>query len=67
MKAEINRLADAAALHEARRLVAAEPHRLSAYALETDMLEHQKRIYYFAKRMARASGPAGTLDAAALD
>jgi len=54
MKAEINRLADSAALHEARRLVAREPNRLPAYAIETDVIENLKRIYYFTKRMARA-------------
>jgi len=53
MKEEINRLAGSAALHEARRLVAAEPNRLSAYTVEVDMLENLKRVYYFCKRMAR--------------
>ncbi len=53
MKEEINRLADSAALHEARRLVAAEPNRLPAYSIEMDMLENLKRIYYFCKRIAR--------------
>lgn len=53
MKGEINRMANAAALHGVDRLVADEPHRLAAYALERDMLENLKRVYYFAKRMAR--------------
>jgi len=55
MKAEINRLADMAAEHEARRLVAEEPNRLGAYTVEMDILGNLKRIYYFAKRMARAA------------
>jgi phosphate:Na+ symporter len=38
---------------EARRLVAAEPNRLSAYTVEVDILENLKRVYYFCKRMAR--------------
>lgn len=57
MKAEINRLADSAALHEARRLVAEEPNRLPAYTLEIDTLENLKRVFYFCRRMARAGIP----------
>ncbi len=53
MKEGVNALADSATLHEARRLVADEPRRLEAYALEVDILKNQKRVYYFAKRMAR--------------
>ncbi len=57
MKANINRLADAAALYEAKRLVAEEPKRLQAYTIEMDTIEKLKRIYYFAKRMSKASLP----------
>ncbi len=57
MKQEINRLAESAALHEARRLVAEEPNRLPAYTVEMGILENLKRIYYFTKRMARAAAP----------
>ncbi|MCP4006249.1 MAG: Na/Pi cotransporter family protein [bacterium] len=57
MKREINRLADSAAMHEAKRLVATEPNRLPAYTLEIDILENLKRIYYFCKRMARVVVP----------
>jgi phosphate:Na+ symporter len=57
MKGEINDLADSAALHEARRLVAEEPNRILAYSIEVDILENLKRIYYFSKRMARYSVP----------
>ena len=53
MKEAVNALADSAALHEAQRLVADEPRRLEAYAIEVDILKNQKRVYYFAKRMAR--------------
>ena len=42
---------------KARRLVAAEPNRLPAYTVESDILENLKRIYYFCKRMARAVIP----------
>jgi phosphate:Na+ symporter len=35
------------------RLVAAEPKRIPAYTIEVDIIEKLKRIYYFAKRMAK--------------
>ncbi|MCB1858451.1 MAG: Na/Pi cotransporter family protein [Gammaproteobacteria bacterium] len=53
MKDEISNLADSAAAHQARRLVAEEPNRIPAYTIEIDIIEKQKRIYYFAKRMAK--------------
>jgi phosphate:Na+ symporter len=34
-----------------------EPNRLPAYTVEIDVLQNLKRIYYFAKRMARAAVP----------
>ena len=57
MKSEINRLADSAALHEAKRLVATDPNRLPAYTVEVDILENLRRIYYFCKRLARTVTP----------
>ncbi|MCB1852463.1 MAG: Na/Pi cotransporter family protein [Gammaproteobacteria bacterium] len=54
MKDEISNLADSAATHQARRLVAEEPNRIPAYTIEIDIIEKQKRIYYFAKRMAKS-------------
>lgn len=53
MKDEISSLADSAATHQAARLVAEEPNRIPAYTIEIDIIEKQKRIYYFAKRMAK--------------
>lgn len=53
MKDEISNLADSAATHQAARLVAEEPNRIPAYTIEIDIIEKQKRIYYFAKRMAK--------------
>jgi phosphate:Na+ symporter len=35
------------------RLVATEPNRLPAYRMEVDVIEKLKRIYYFAKRLAK--------------
>jgi len=53
MKGEVNQMAESASLHEIRRLVADEPHRLETYTLEVDVLKNLKRVYYFSKRMAR--------------
>jgi phosphate:Na+ symporter len=33
--------------------VAEEPNRIPAYTIEIDIIEKLKRIYYFAKRMAK--------------
>ncbi len=57
MKADINLLMDSAATHQAMRLVVDEPDRLAAYTLEIDIIEKLKRIYYFAKRIAKAVMP----------
>ena len=57
MKDEINALANSAAVHQAARLVAEEPNRIPAYTIEIDIIEKQKRIYYFAKRMAKTVMP----------
>ena len=53
MKQEIQHIADSAAIHQAQRLVAEEPNRIPAYTIEIDIIEKLKRIYYFAKRMAK--------------
>jgi phosphate:Na+ symporter len=53
MKQELQRLTDWATIHQADRLVADEPNRLSCYTVEVDIIEKLKRIYYFAKRMAK--------------
>ena len=57
MKEEIHAMANSAALHQAARLVAEEPNRIEAYTTEVDIIEKQKRIYYFAKRMAKTVIP----------
>ena len=57
MKSDISRLMESAAMHETKRLVAEEPNRLAAYTLEMDLIEKLKRIYYFAKRMAKTVVP----------
>ena len=53
-KSEINQLADAAEAHLALRLTADEPDRLSHYRFESELIEYLKRVYYFAKRIAKA-------------
>ncbi len=53
MKEEINTLSNSAAVHQAARLVANEPNRIPAYTIEVDIIEKQKRIYNFSRRMAK--------------
>jgi phosphate:Na+ symporter len=57
LKSDINLMMDSAATHQAMRLVVDEPDRLAAYTLEMDIIEKLKRIYYFAKRIAKAVMP----------
>ena len=52
-KPEINRLTEEAEAHLAARLSAPAPLRLAAFRIETELVEALKRIYYFAKRIAR--------------
>ena len=52
-KAEINQLAAAAERHLTRRLSADEPNRLAAFKIESEIIEYLKRVYYFAKRIAK--------------
>ncbi len=52
-KAEINRLTAEAEDHLAARLTAPAPNRLDAFKIETELVEALKRIYYYAKRIAR--------------
>jgi len=56
-KIEVTRLIDEATRHQVKRLMVDEPNRLATYAVETDVIEKLKRIYYFAKRMAKAVAP----------
>lgn len=52
-KEEINRLAAAAEKHLSRRLAADEPNRLATFRLESEIMEYLRRMYYFAKRIAK--------------
>ncbi|MDM8519107.1 Na/Pi cotransporter family protein [Anaerolineales bacterium HSG6] len=49
----INKLANKVSNHLAQRLVADEPNRLATFQLESELIEYLKRMYYFAKRIAR--------------
>ena len=57
-KGEINALAQATQNYVALRLTAAEPNRVATFRLESELIEYLKRIYYFAKRIAKLT--AGT-------
>jgi phosphate:Na+ symporter len=52
-KSEISALADSAESHLTERLTADEPHRLAVFRIEIEVVEAFKRIYYFAKRIAK--------------
>ena len=52
-KPEMKALAHAADLHLARRVSAAEAHRLSLFRIESDTVEAAKQVHYFARRIAK--------------
>jgi phosphate:Na+ symporter len=52
-KAEINRLAARAEHHLAHRLAEVGPERLPIYRVESEIVEYLKRVYSFARRIAR--------------
>lgn len=57
LKATVNSLEAAAAAHQANRLLADAPDRIANYRLEIDVIANLKRVFYFAKRMARTTSP----------
>ena len=52
-KADIATLADNAEAHLLKRLTADQPRRLQTFRVETDLIEGYRRLYYFAKRIAK--------------
>ncbi|MBT3603925.1 MAG: Na/Pi cotransporter family protein [Candidatus Latescibacteria bacterium] len=54
-KEEINGLAEKAERHLTTRLTAEEPERLVIFRLESEIVEYLKRVYYFAKRIAKVT------------
>lgn len=54
VKTDISRLVDRAERHLVRRLIAEEPHRLSTYRMESELLGNLKRVHYLSRRIAKA-------------
>ena len=52
-KEEINKLVDDLNIHLLQRLSSDDPNRRATYRLETDVVEYLKRVYYFAKQIAK--------------
>ncbi|MDJ0656385.1 MAG: Na/Pi cotransporter family protein [Xanthomonadales bacterium] len=52
-KEEVNAIAEQLSERLVTRLVAEDPHRTSTYRIESQIVEHFKRIYYFSKRVAK--------------
>ncbi len=52
-KGEVSRLAGRAEAHLAHRLAAEAPNRLVTFRVESEIIEYLKRVYYFAKRIAK--------------
>ncbi len=59
-KTEISQLADATDEQLSRRLAVQAPKRLVAFRLESEIIEYLKRIYYFAKRIAKLVAESNT-------
>ncbi len=53
MKSGIQAKVELAEEHQAKRLIVDAPNRIEAYSIEMEAIEKLKRIYYFAKRMAK--------------
>lgn len=50
---DLNRLIEQADLHQAKRLVSKDSGKFEAYSVEVDIIEKLKRIYYYARQMAK--------------
>lgn len=57
IKPRIQKLADKATSHVGRRLLAEEPDRRTLYRIESETVNQIKRLYYYAKRIAKADIP----------
>jgi phosphate:Na+ symporter len=53
MRTTVEQLFDAASSHQATRLVADAPNRLSTYTVEVELIDKLQRIYHFAERIAQ--------------
>lgn len=52
-KGEVNLIADRISERLVQRLIAEDPHRTSTFHIESQLIEHFKRVYYSAKRVAK--------------
>ena len=52
-KEDVNDIAERISGRLVDRLIAEDPHRTSTYRVESQLVENYKRIYYFAKRIAK--------------
>jgi phosphate:Na+ symporter len=52
-KFDVYRQADLATEHLSKRLLANEPHRVVVFSAESDIVEHMRRVYYYARRIAK--------------
>jgi phosphate:Na+ symporter len=53
MRTTVEQLFDAASSHQATRLIADAPNRLSTYTVEVELIDKLERIYHFAERIAQ--------------
>ena len=53
MKADMDRLVEEAEKHQANRLVSEDSGKFEAYSVEIEIIEKLKRIFYYARRMAK--------------
>jgi phosphate:Na+ symporter len=65
-KEDVNRIADEMSGRLVQRLIAEDPHRTLTYHIESQLIEHFKRIYYFAKRIAKLVAEADVTNSGAL-
>ena len=52
-KEAVNQIADTLSERLVQRLIAEDPHRTSTFHIESQLIEHFKRVYYSAKRIAK--------------
>jgi len=58
-KDEVNEIARLISNRLLHRLIAEDPHRTSTYRVESQLVDHYKRIYYFAKRISKSVAESG--------
>jgi phosphate:Na+ symporter len=61
-KEDVNRIADKMSERLVQRLIAEDPHRTSTFHIESQLIEHFKRIYYSAKRIAKLVAESEVVD-----